>query len=1221
MKRLFSLLGSALALALATIGLTPSMGFASTGGTNADPTLHTSVVSTVPAANTPNVDDGTVLAFAQVGNTMVVGGHFTGVTDGTGHFARKNLFAFDLSTGNLITAFAPALDGDVNSLVPGPTTGTVIVGGAFNVVSGAKSKALVTLNVATGARITTFKPAVTNGGVNVVKRAGNRLFIGGSFTTLDGIVHGGIGTVNATTGALDSFVSSTVDQHHNWTTGSTGSKGNIGVTDLAITPDGTHMVAIGNFKTVDGLPRDQAVVFDLTGAQAVVQANWHTQGFQAACYPNAFDATVRAVDISPDGTYFVVASTGGGSGTLCDSASRFDFSATGDNIQPTWVAYAGGDSLFSVAITGAAVYVGGHERWMNDPNCADCAGSGAVPRPGIAALDPKTGVPLKWNPGRNPRGAGAYSLFATPSGLWVGSDTDYIGNYRYKRMKMAFFPLAGGAPVASDATPALPGSVYLGTASSGSSNVLYRVDAGGSAIQSLDAGPDWSDDSGSTSTLRNSGSNAASYAPVPNVDSTVPASTPRAIFDTERWDPGHSLSSQNLTWSFPVPAGTQVDVRLYFANRCSCTSAPGSRTFNVTVNGASFLSNFDIVASAGDQTGTMRDVVVTSTGTVTVSFSHAVENPLVNGIELVNAGGGSTQPTESWSSRTFDGSAVGGATAASAPVSTVTTRAATMIGGNLYTAGADGTFASRTFDGNSYGPEVDIDPYHDPAWATIDNGSGGLYDGSTNSFYSQMANLSSMFYDPATSRLYYTLFNSTGLYYRTFSADSGILFPNATQVSGVSLPVLSGAFLTAGNLYYVSRADGVLHKVGFASANGTLTGSATSVSGPAIDGVNWSNRTLFLAPSATVYTAPTSSFTASCTGLTCSFDGTGSTSPNGGVTGYAWDFGDGTTGTGATTSHTYAAAGSRTVALTVTDPKKSGTSTQPVNPQRRPVTATATGSCADLSCTFTATGSSPDGSIASYAWDFGDGTTGSGATATHAYATGGPYTATVTVTDDAAATATATAAVTATAPVTGSIQFRSEAGVSQNQVKPNLTLPSSVQAGDTMLLFASTSGATTQATPSGWTVLGTQNSQGLLTTVFQRTATAADAGTKVTVNLDATAKTDLHVAVYSGALAASDIQMGQDGGGAHVAPAANVAASGSWVVRYYADKTSSTTAWTAPAGVVTRDSLVGSGGGRVSTLLADSGAGVPTGSTGTATATTDATSGRAVSVTIVLPTS
>jgi PKD repeat protein len=57
-----------------------------------------------------------------------------------------------------------------------------------------------------------------------------------------------------------------------------------------------------------------------------------------------------------------------------------------------------------------------------------------------------------------------------------------------------------------------------------------------------------------------------------------------------------------------------------------------------------------------------------------------------------------------------------------------------------------------------------------------------------------------------------------------------------------------------------------------------------------------------------------------------------------------------------------------------------------------------------------------DGTIASYAWDFGDGSTGSGATATHPYATAGTYTVRLTVTDDDGAVGTAQRTVTVAAP-------------------------------------------------------------------------------------------------------------------------------------------------------------------------------------------------------------
>ena len=63
---------------------------------------------------------------------------------------------------------------------------------------------------------------------------------------------------------------------------------------------------------------------------------------------------------------------------------------------------------------------------------------------------------------------------------------------------------------------------------------------------------------------------------------------------------------------------------------------------------------------------------------------------------------------------------------------------------------------------------------------------------------------------------------------------------------------------------------------------------------------------------------PTAAFTYTCSGLTCTFDGRGSTDDVG-ITSYSWNFGDGQAGAGAVVSHTYGATGTFTVALTATD--------------------------------------------------------------------------------------------------------------------------------------------------------------------------------------------------------------------------------------------------------------------------------------------------------------
>ncbi len=82
---------------------------------------------------------------------------------------------------------------------------------------------------------------------------------------------------------------------------------------------------------------------------------------------------------------------------------------------------------------------------------------------------------------------------------------------------------------------------------------------------------------------------------------------------------------------------------------------------------------------------------------------------------------------------------------------------------------------------------------------------------------------------------------------------------------------------------------------------------------------------------------PVAAFTSSVSGLTASFDASGSSDPEGATLAYAWDFGDGTFGTGMTPSHTFTAAGDYTARLTVTDDQTASNSVTHV------VTVTAPG--------------------------------------------------------------------------------------------------------------------------------------------------------------------------------------------------------------------------------------------------------------------------------------
>ncbi|MET8833974.1 malectin domain-containing carbohydrate-binding protein [Micromonospora sp. NPDC004540] len=598
---------------------------------------HTTLVSEVPTDKTPNINDGNVVAVYDAGTKVIVGGSFTKAQNrgsSTTEVTRKGVLAFDKATGKLDEAFAPVLDGEVTAIIAGPTPGTVYLAGTFNQVNGTNFRKIALLNVADGTPVAGFKGPAFNGTVSDIALVDGRLLVGGIFTTVTATTtRNGLASLNPTTGAVTDYLTVALTEHHNWTSTNGGASAGVGVEKLAVSPDGKHLVIIGNFKKANGVVHDQIVRIDL-GDTAATVADWNTDGYSGACKYTAFDSWVRDVQFAPSGKYFVVVTTGASyPGTLCDSAARWETDATGAGQQPTWTNFSGGDTFLSTGISEEAVYVGGHFRWSNNPLARDKAGPGAVPRASIAALDPASGLPLSWNPGRHPRGYGVTEMLVTPEGLWLGSDQEYIGNFDYQRKRLAFFPLSGGNAPHSTSTKGLPGNVYQ-AGRAAQSEVLYRVNAGGPAIPATDGGPDWAGDSATApSPYHNTGNSVSTYTTNATFDATVPASTPATLFNTERWD---QSTAPDMQWDIPVAAGTRIDVRLYLANRYGKTGVVGARKFDVSIDGVLKLNDFDPVASAGGtDRGTMRSFSVVSDGVVDIDFGRVLENPLVQGIEIV----------------------------------------------------------------------------------------------------------------------------------------------------------------------------------------------------------------------------------------------------------------------------------------------------------------------------------------------------------------------------------------------------------------------------------------------------------------------------------------------------------------------------------------------------------------------------------------------------------
>jgi beta-propeller uncharacterized protein DUF5122 len=408
-------------LGLAAVAAVPNVAAAS-------PALGV-VVSDDPANHTPNVASGAVYKFVQVGGVMYAGGAFgsvstaPGVSPG-GTFARNNLVAFDPATG-VIASFAPNVAGEVWALASDGTS--LYVGGTFATVNGVARRGLAKLNPVTGAVDTAFNAGLGSGRVTDAAVVGGRLLVAGTFP-------GKLRALNLASGANTGYIN----------VGISGSVAdNAGPTEVyrfAVNPAGTRLVGVGNFTTVGGQTRWRAFMLTL-GATVSVNPWWYPP-LQNMCQAASLSDYVKDVDFSPNGSWFAVVATGfvpqaGGIGRdLCDATARFETNVASP-VRPTWINYTGGDTLHSVAATDVAVYVQGHQRWLDNPQGRNSAGPGAVSRPGIGAIGPTTGLALSWNPTKD-RGVGGKDLYVTSQGLWVGSDTTHIGGET--RARIALMP-------------------------------------------------------------------------------------------------------------------------------------------------------------------------------------------------------------------------------------------------------------------------------------------------------------------------------------------------------------------------------------------------------------------------------------------------------------------------------------------------------------------------------------------------------------------------------------------------------------------------------------------------------------------------------------------------------------------------------------------------------------------------------------------------------------
>ncbi len=1024
---------------------------------------HENIVSTEPTNNTPHVLDGYVTGFAHVGPNTIAVGNFTQVRNpgnNTPVISRTNIFSFNTATGQINSNFTPHVNGEVTDIIPAGDGVNVFIGGGFNTVNGTTTRTVAKLNGTTGEKTAGFTTPAFNGRVTQVLLKNDTLYVSGRFTKVGSADRTLLAGLNPSTGALLNNVNVLFEEPR---------KGSLNLYSMDITPDGSRLIGIGNFLRVNGESHPQIVMLDLDPAGATT-APWATHRYAPACSAS-FDSYMRDVEFSPDGSYFVAVTTGAYfRGTLCDTAARFETYAEGTNLEPTWIDYTGGDTLIAVSVTERAIYVGGHQRWMNNPFVGDRVGPGAVSREGLAALDVRNGMPFSWNPGRT-RGYGVYQFLADDKGLWIGSDTDRISGWEY-RGRMAYMPLANGTQFPNDNVGNAGDPLFLikSPEAGGQSELVMRElsTAGLATSQSIATNVDWS-------TVR-SAFMVDGWVYTANSDGTLQ----RRTFDGTTFGAAENIDL-NLLTAFASEMGTMtsaffdpVTARLYFTR--SGSSTLNYRYFNTesTITGAELYApqasgaaiNWSRVKSTflsgdtlyvADNTGELSTWQWDSaTGSVVPDTRRAVSGPRVDGVDwtsqdlFVLAGNhpaeqievpdpkvefsatisGATVNFDSAGTSTENGSVssfewdYGDGTNAVGPIAqhTYSEPGTYSVGLKVTTSTGVVAEASRIIvvGGSNTGPQVPADPYGaavyndvpeiywrlgDATGNTAVDASGGESHGTYQRFVTRgtdgalagvddkavsFTNNSSLSYGWISSNNTYTNPGpfSVETWFKTTSNQGGTIASFGNRADALSNQHDRKIFLTnSGQLVFGTYPGSEARATTSASYNDDQWHHVVATQG--------SNGMQLYVDGSLAATHPAT------------------TAEN--YTGY-WKVGAETTWSGTNRAwligsvDEFAVYGHALSAQRVAEHYTLGSNEPPAN--QDPV---AEFSVSEQSLTISADGSAstdPDGTIASYSWDFGDGNTAQGIFVNHTYAQDGTYEVTLTVTDNRGASHSTTETVT-----------------------------------------------------------------------------------------------------------------------------------------------------------------------------------------------------------------
>ena len=283
--------------------------------------------------------DGVVWSQVVVGNIVYAGGSFAtarpaGAAPGASLVRRTNLLAYDITTGRLLTSFAPTIDGQVLSVAAAPDGRRIYLAGDFTTVNGQVRRRVAALDPVTGALIGAFKAVGVGGQVRSVVATATTVYVGGGFRTLgNGLARNNLAAFRASDGAVLPWRPSA--DYTVWA--------------VAVSTDGRWLFAGGSFKNVGGLAAYGLAKIDaLTGA---LDTTWKPVVRNAG--PDTGISSLRVLGAYVYGTAWTF-----GSGGNLEGA--FKLAVTDAKAQ--WVTACHGDN-YSIFMVNAMAYTVGHAHY------------------------------------------------------------------------------------------------------------------------------------------------------------------------------------------------------------------------------------------------------------------------------------------------------------------------------------------------------------------------------------------------------------------------------------------------------------------------------------------------------------------------------------------------------------------------------------------------------------------------------------------------------------------------------------------------------------------------------------------------------------------------------------------------------------------------------------------------------------------------------------------